>query len=529
MIQLNFTQEQITKEEELQRAVNQILVRKIMSNHAQEKLTKCFDYYNGKEPIVIDSEKEDYEPKVFNLAKPIVDTATKTFVGVLPDITTDVDKDKDKITKFNQKLYARSFGNHIYQCAKNSSICGTSFLALYNELGDTFPRFRELSPQYADVVYDCSLARKKLFAFNIIEDSTYEDNQIKTCYICYVYTKEKIYAYKTGYFVFTNISETQLTKDLKIAPHFAFSYTDKATNTYVETSSIYHGYKDIPIVELPNNNELKSDTECVFDLIKLYNELQNNRAMNVQDIVHYVLLIKNARFGNEEESSQAVDMLKKNRVLPLEGENVDARFLSNPLNQTEIETLAKSIKYNIDLISRVPDLSGVDFSQNASDPILKIKTKPLLDLCCEKELAFTEPYLAILDIILEWCKNNDKDYKNYYFNINEVALKYAHPLPSNDLDMATQIANLSNSGVLNPEVALQEMSWIPNVSQYIKGATKWNESVDKRKELIKNNNEQVANETNLERQNEKPITNDRLDNSRNGALGESNKISDNKV
>ena len=58
--------------------------------------------------------------------------------------------------------------------------------------------------------------------------------------------------------------------------------------------------------------------------------------------------------------------------------NVDAKFLTNALDQAQLQKLADNIKDLIHFISRVPDLSGIDFSQNASDPIIKIKTKPLL-------------------------------------------------------------------------------------------------------------------------------------------------------
>ena len=148
-------------------------------------------------------------------------------------------------------------------------------------------------------------------------------------------------------------------------------------------------------------------------------------------------------------------------------------------------------------------------------------------MCCEKELSFTPSLMLVLDLVLDFCENNDKDYEEYYVDLDLIRLEYAHDLPSNDLDMVTQIANLSNSGTLNPETALQHISWIKNAHEYVKGMEKWNESVDKRKAVV--NNSKVVNDTNLERQNSNVITNGDRDNARNNAKGVSTKISDNKV
>ena len=57
---------------------------------------------------------------------------------------------------------------------------------------------------------------------------------------------------------------------------------------------------------------------------------------------------------------------------------------------------------------------------------------------------------------------------------------------------------------------------------------KWNDEVDKRKEIAKNNNIK-ANATNLERQNANPLTKDNLDNKKNFDMGNAKTISDNKV
>ena len=521
MIQLDLDKSKINEKDYMLNAINTLFMEKIIEGQS-EKYRKCFDYYMGNEPLVSFKDANDYECRVINLTKPIVDIATETFIGDLPDIVTSGKKiEKDKISVLNQKLYGRQFGNHIYETLHYSSKCGTGFLALYNLIGDKFPRFREISPKFGDVVYDCSLAHQQLFAFYIVESNNGEQ-PAQSKYIIYVYTDKKIFAFTSPMTYLPQATVPQADKKVYIAPYFAWKSTEGK-----ELYEVEHGFGDIPVVEFPNNADYKGDAECVFDLIKLYNEVMNNRCKNLHDVVNYILLIRNARIGDENETNKAVELLKKHHILAIEGDNVDAKFLTNPLNQDQMETLAKSILDAIRLISRVPDLSSVDFSQNASDPIIKIKTKPLLDLCREKEKKCTEPYLRVLKMVLNWCKNNSSDYSEFDVDLDKISLEYTHALPSNDTDMANMIAVLSNCGMANPENNLQQLSFIKNVHTYTKEMNKWNELVDKRKAM--RNNDNGNNETNLERQNSTPQSRSQQDNLKNYVKGKSEDLSDNKV
>lgn len=522
MIQLDLDKSKINNAEYILDAVNTLFIEKIIEGQTQ-RYQKCFDYYMGLEPKVTFEETNGYECQVINLTKPIVDIATETFIGDLPDIVTSGKKsEKDKINVLNQKLYNRQFGNHIYETLHYTSKCGTGFIALYNLIGDKFPRFKEINPRFGDVVYDCSLAQEPLFAYYIVESNN-ASAPSQSKYIIYVYTDRKIFAFESPMTYLPQATVPQADKNIFVIPYFAWKTADGK-----DVNEVEHGFGDIPIVEFPNNADYKGDAECVFDLIKMYNEVANNRCKNLHDVVNYILFIKNVRLGDDEETKKVVDLLKKHHILPAEGDNVDAKFLTNPLNQDQMETLAKSILDLIRLISRVPDLSSVDFSQNASDPIIKIKTKPLLDLCKEKEKKCTEPYMRVLRMVLTWCKANANDFADFDIDLENVSLEYTHALPSNDGDMANMIAVLANSGMANPENNLQQLSFIKNVHNYIKGMNKWNESVDKRK-AARNNNNDGTNETNLERQNATPQSRKQQDNMKNYVEGKSDDLSDNKV
>lgn len=524
MIRLNVSDEMLETGIGLEKVVQKIFWYQIFFKDAIgkniETIKKQMDLYESKDLIEVQYQKKGNKSKAYyNLMKPLCDTATNTFIGRVPDIVSKNGlKEIERISRFTTLQKHNQFEEEITDAELKSSITGSGYLLLYADLGDVFPRYRSLNPLYTNVVYDCSVAMKRLFAYHIYWDADGSNGSIGGKYVCLIYTKKKIFAFATN--------------RVSIPTKLAFSVyplelflIDGATYS----NQAEHGFSDIPIYEFQNNKLCQGDCQAVLSIFDLYNALQNNRFQNVDDIINYLLVVKNARFGNEEETQKAIDLIKDNRILPITGENTDAKFLSNPLNQTDIQVLANEFKKLITSITGIPDFTSAEFTQNASDPILKAKTKPLLDLCMNKEKWFNRSYFPMLKTTLEFVKKNDKAlYEKIKFDVDTIDLVYSHTLPSNDNDMVNMIVNLCNAGVGNPRVLLQGVNAIPNVDEYLKGMYEYNEYVDKRKLEIQNKNNGV-NETNLERQNREPITNDNQDNKTNFTKGQSDNISENKV
>lgn len=523
MIRMNITQEDLDNGSGLIEVVKNIIWYQCFYKDAIGKDIKAKEYqknlYEGKfdKPFIFKKIKLDFQ---HNLVKPLCDTATSTFMGRVPDIVSKgTDKEKERISKFALMQKHNDFEEEIYDTALQSSITGSGFLCLYNEIGDNFPKYRSLDPLYTNVVYDSTVAKRKLFAYTIyFEASGSNDKGTSGDYVCIIYTKTKMYAFRTPKM---SIATKQA---ITIYPLNLF-----LINGATMTNATEHGFKDIPIVEFPNNKQCISDCKPALPQIELYSALQNNRFQNVDDIMNYLLFIKNARIGNDEEAEVALDLIKRHRVLPLEGENVDAKFLSNPLNQTDIQKLADDFKNEIHYITHIPDFTSYEFTQNASDPILKAKTKPLLDLCLEKEKWFNKGLLEVLDLTLAFVKKNDTQlYEKIKFDLDNIDLVYSHTLPSNDIDTINAIVNLSNQGLCNPRVLLQGVNLIPNVDDYIKGMYEYNEYVDKRKKSNENVNKGL-NQNNLDKQNEVIVDRKAEANKANYVKGASNDLSPNKV
>jgi len=236
------------------------------------------------------------------------------------------------------------------------------------------------------------------------------------------------------------------------------------------TEIVPHPFGVVPLVEFKNNALMTGDARPVYELIKAYNVLQNSRIQNVEDMVKYVLMLKNVRVGNEEEQENFTNMLKNHRVLALEGDNADAKFLQNALDQSDLQRLVDDIDSQIDMISRVPNFNKAEFAQNSSEPALKLKLKGFLDLAKEKERFFSSALSEVVGMTLNFLERfGGRDGAKYLFDMNDIEIEYSHNLPSNDMDKITQLVSLNTLGLLNPRVALQELSWIKNVDEYLDG------------------------------------------------------------
>jgi SPP1 family phage portal protein len=304
------------------------------------------------------------------------------------------------------------------------------------------------------VVYDCSVKEKPLFAFTLLKQTEFSYNSKIEYYRVYVYTDEFFYDLRT-----VSVNDLTISNQLPL-----LNFVNDLTQV------IPHPFGVVPLIEFKNNELLYGDARPVYELLKSYNLLQNSRIQNVEDMVKYVLMLKNVRIGNEDEQENFTNMLKNHRVLALEGDNADAKFLQNALDQTDLQRLVDDIEAQIEMVSRVPNFNSAEFAQNSSEPALKLKLKGFLDLAKEKERYFSTALSQVLGMTLSYLERfGGREGAKFLFDMNDIEIEYSHNLPSNDMDKITQLVSLNTLGLLNPRVALQELSWIKNVDEYLAG------------------------------------------------------------
>jgi len=472
MIKLNITKQEVQDEQRLFELMRKALQLHLLQN--ENTIIKDKRFYRGELP------NQTY---TINKAKYICDMATEMFIGVLPDITTYSNKERErkKLLDFNKQLKINGFGKEIYNVGLNASITGSGYLLTYTEEGDKFPRYASLDPELTNVVYDNHVKEKPIFAFTLVKETEYVMNNEVWYYRIYVYTDRMFYTLRT-----------KSTTDLVV-----FADTMNVLGDEEVSSGVPHNLSGVPIVEFKNNELMYGDARPVYELIEGYNKLQNDRLKNVDDVVKYVLMLKNVRIGNEEEQSTFNSLLKNQRVLALEGDNVDAKFLTNPLDQTQLQQLADDFEIQIHNIARVPNFNSPEFAQNSSEPALKLKLKGFLDLSKEKERHFTSALSEIIAMTLDFVERiGGRTSATLLFDMNDIEIEYSHALPSNDYEKITQFQALNQMRLLNPRIALQQLSWIANVDEYMNGIEVLD---DNQMEMLRNGGN---NETNRARQRE---------------------------
>jgi len=505
MINLNVSKEALVDTKRLLQVTQQAL-KLHLDNYVRAYAEDDYHYtgiFKPSAPTLLDNNKSlwnrGYTVGNANVpkAKYICDIAQTTFLGNQPAISLN-DKDDDALKSFKRELESRDFMAKLYDWGKDVGIYGVGYLLTFTREGDLFPRFAVLEPKKTNVVYECGVEPRSLFGFtyDIAEDVIGQTT--KQYYVVSIYTDKMV--------VFARTS----------------SLIDLSMN---EISVVNHLFGSVPITEAKNNKRMVGDARPAYSIIEVRNELQRNRLQNIQDVIDYVLLIKNADIGNEEDRAAFIQLLKE-RIISLKGDNTDAKFLTNPLDQTQIQALLDTFDKDIVQITHVPDFTNKEFAQSSSNVALQTKLLGFIGLLKEKARFFVPVVKRSLLLAKTFCENISRnDVANFDGQLLKIELK--HTLPSNDQEMVSIITNMANIGLLDPKWAVTQLSKIDDGEQYLKNAFEYREEKATLDILLKsvNNNNGGTNDTNIERQNATPKNIEQDDNARNNMVGDGNKIS----
>ena len=134
-----------------------------------------------------------------------------------------------------------------------------------------------------------------------------------------------------------------------------FVYTEKSSFEFAEFGSVKetpHTLGMIPIIEYPADNARLGVYEIALPLMDALDELQSNRLDDIVQTVNAFLAIFGADLDKE-----AYDKLNEWKTL-LMPEGTDARYLSAPMSQSDLQTLKDDLYQSILTICGVPNRNG---------------------------------------------------------------------------------------------------------------------------------------------------------------------------
>ena len=469
ILRADFSKEELTKEkirEYLEREQRYYIYG--MPYKDREKLSL---YYDGILPMANARS---------NKAKFITDISTDYFIGDEPlfvlrknfDSTLSKKEQKERdeaikrIQKYNRKLKGRSFGRVLYNASKWASKVGVGYILQYQRSGEDFPRYIELSPLTTFVVYDNQIEPESLFAvhYNKVVETRQGKNYER--FIITVYTDNMVYYFKTGrVYVRDNINYYSIIED------------DTRNDTI-------HNFGSVPITQVFNNRDMLGDYEPVVDLIDIYCALQSKRYDNIAQVVDAILHLKNIDSGDDEERQKLIDLLKREKILMTNsdgGKEVDAEFLTNPLNQREIQTFSENIEKDIYQISQVPNMTSDTFAQSVSGQSLKFKLMGLESITKEKERNFNKALYRLLKLTATFFENIGN--KEYEFDPYNIDIEYNRSLPSNDLELVNMLSIVATTGCVDPIDIVSKLSFVEDPQKSMENGMKYLEQLTKQKAI----------------------------------------------
>ena len=376
---------------------NDVLINVIAEHQTLvPNLQRLENYYKGDQDIKNRTKSNSYcsnSKGVFNLAKNIADTS-HSYVFANPVIyETDNEELINNFTLIGEDSHNNEMG--LDMC-----IFGRAYELLYGDLADDgvtpIINLKNLSPLNTFVVYDNDIKQSPLFAVYYYPVYDLEGELLK--YKVLVYTDNFIFNYEA--------------KDLE--------------SDYSLIGEEPHLFKGVPILEVNNNRYAHGDFEGVIDILDAYNLLQNDRINSKQQLVDALLVVSGISFGDTDaEASAEIKRLFDEKVLELP-ENSRAEFISNSLNEAEVEILRKSLLDDIHKISKIPNMSDENFANNQSGVSLSYKLLGFEQLSKQKELKFIDLLRRRLRLM-----NNVLSLKGKGFDVNEISIKMYRTLPVN--------------------------------------------------------------------------------------------------
>lgn len=379
-----------------------------------------FNYYRGQMTIANKTYSDPSKP-CSRIAYPIPQYITDVISGYfLGSPITYTSNDETALDKLNLVLGSNDASTIDIELEKDLSICGRSYELHYtDENGNEC--FTKVNPLEVVLIYDDTIDQNILYGIRIIPFYDLEANN--NYYKVFVYDSEKVVEYKSDTLTsFSFVGET---------PHF---------------------YGEVPIIEYKNNEMCLGDFEEVIPLIDAYNELNSAQIDDYQAFVDAFLVISGMFVDSED-----VNKMKKQRVLNIDGEDADVKWLTKPDNGSTLEAIKDRLNKDIHKYSKVPDLSDSSFASNASGVAIKYKLVGLEDIVSVKERYFKKGLQKRIRLIFTILGLKDEK-----FDPNAITPIFTRSLPVNLDEIADLVSKLS--GIVSTQTLLGQVPFIEDVN-----------------------------------------------------------------
>ena len=309
--------------------------------------------------------------------------------------------------------------SHNVEMAMDQSIFGRAYEYIQiNEEGEV--ELVNLSPLNTFVIYSNDIVPKPILGVHINEEYDEDDSLEGYNVLCW----SDLFAYK---YYGQDLDRLQL---IEVVPHY---------------------FGGVPVIELKNNKEEKADFADVVGLIEAYEQLQTNRVIDKNQFVNKLLVIINSSLGDTtEEFEESKKILKEGGILELSGSGdsaPSAQFISQSLNEADVDVLKKSIENDIFKMAKIPNLADESFSNAQSGISLRYKLYGTEIIAQEKERDFKKMLRQRLKMI-----NNIYNLKNVGMELGDIDIIFVRNIPTSAEERLQELRE--TEGILSLETRI---------------------------------------------------------------------------
>ncbi|KIN30926.1 phage portal protein [Bacillus sp. FSL L8-0222] len=349
----------------------------------------------------------------------IIDTKTGYMFGHPITYETEDEALKELVSTFNTRNNIEDSDSEL---GKTASICGYGARLLYvDEEGNE--RLRNVDPWEAII---------------LASDDITEPTFGLRYYQVFEWSGEtKVTSYRADFYDATYI--------------YSFKSSDKELYQLIERKP--HMFDGCPLFGVPNNKELKGDTEKVISLIDAYDRTLSDASNEIEQFRLAYLIVKGASLDEED-----MENLKKSGVFEVFDENGDVKFLTKEINDTMIENHLNRLEENILRFAKTVNFSDGSFGGTITGVAMRYKLMALEHKAITMERKMTAAFRYQYKILCSaWDKKILAD-KNGYL---KLWFQFKRNLPVNILEEAQASAQLK--GQVSEETRLALLSFVDDV------------------------------------------------------------------
>lgn len=403
----------------------------------RKQIDYLIGYYKGNQDILnkVKLIRKDINNKVLeNNAFHIVEFKKGYVYGDPIQYVQRGDIEKEEIEKLNRFMVDNDKPSKDKDLAEDMYICGTSYRLVFPSYESDVPFvIYNSNPKDTAVIYDSGYEGKPVMAFYVATKKNYLTNQIY--YIITVYTKTKIYTFKTNDRAFEYGSELEI---------------DYIPDKLASAEINWLGY--IPIIEYPLNKSRLGIIELVKSTLDALNKISSNDIDDIEQFVQSLLALINVDIDVEEYKK----MLEAGAIKLMSnvdrGQPADIKLITNKLSHSETKILYDRLYNNMLTIAGVPRMSDKVSSGDTGQARLVGEGWTMADERAKQdELSFKVAEKQLLKIVLNICKNKANSGITT-LTTSDIEIKFTRNKSDNILVKTQALLNMQSAQVA-PAVA----------------------------------------------------------------------------